>query len=185
MGRCMTGKTDFPQFWIIRAMRKSILLVALGAALPAPAQTADLDTKPTKPAKPPDPVSTVQFSDDVSKFLGQELSAHLADVRPAPGHDLFGLDPAPERVLGVPTSVAFSWGTFLRALASYLELFADRTLAGRDLPQVIGKAGLIEARRGGKAFAQMDPGLALRGVGADRNARALWRSLTRRGQEKW
>src|SRR5260370_9219725 len=156
MGRCMTGKTDFTQFWIMRAMRKSILLVALGAALPAPAQTADLDTKPTKPAKPPDPVSTVQFSDDVSKFLGQELSAHLADVRPAPGHDLFGLDPAPERVLGVPTSGEFSWGTFLRALASYAELSGDRTLAGRDLPQVIGKEGLIQRHGGGKELCPND-----------------------------
>src|SRR5260370_38569126 len=107
MGRCMTGKTDFTQFWIIRAMRKSILLVALGAALPAPAQTADLDTKPTKPAKPPDPVSTVQFSDDVSKILGQELSAHPTDQPPAPGHASFGLDHVPGPEYAEPTSSEF------------------------------------------------------------------------------
>ncbi len=181
----MTGRTDHTQLSIIGAMRKSILLVALGAVLPASAQTASLDTKPTKPAKPPDLVSTAQFSDDVSKFLGQELSAHLADVRPAPGHDLFGLDPAPERVLGVPTSGEFSWGTFLRALASYAELSGDRTLAGRDLPQVIGKAGLIEARRGGKAFAQMYAAIALRSFGTDLNTNPLWRSLTPQEQEEW
>jgi hypothetical protein len=124
-----------------------------------------------------------QFSDEVSNFLGKELSAHLTDVRPAPGHDLF--DPPPQRVVGVPTSGEFSWGTFLRALASYAELSGQRTLAGRDLPQVIGKAGLIEARYGGRAFAQMYAALALRSFGADLNANPLWQSLTPQEQAEW
>src|SRR5215468_10026034 len=103
MGRCMTGKTDLTPFAIISAMRMSVLLVTLGVMLHASPQTIALG------AKPPDVVSTAQFSGEVSKFLGTELSAHLADVGPAPSHDLF--DPAPERVLNVPTSREFSWST--------------------------------------------------------------------------
>lgn len=128
-------------------------------------------------------VSVGQFSDEVRVFLGKELSAHLADVRPAPGHDLF--DPPPDRVIGVPTSGEFSWGTFLRALASYSELSGERALAGRDLPQVIGKAGLIEARHGGKAFAQMYAAMALRSFGTDLKTNPVWQSLTPQEQSEW
>jgi hypothetical protein len=167
----MTGKAELTRSSIV-----SVLLLAL-AVSPISAQTAVAGTASS------DAVSTAQFSDEVSKFLGQELSAHLADVRPAPGHDWF--DPPPEHVLGVPTSGEFSWGTFLRALASYAELSGERTLGGRDLKHVIGKAGLIEARHGGKAFAQMYAAMALRSFGTDLNANPLWQSLTPQEQAEW
>jgi hypothetical protein len=166
----MTGKAH-----LTRRSIASALLIGLGV-LPISAQTTDVGATP-------DVVSTAQFSDAVSKFLGEELSAHLADVRPVQGHDLF--DPPPDRVLGVPTSGEFSWGTFLRALASYAALSGERALAGRDLPQIIGKAGLIEARHGGKAFAQMYAAMALRSFGADLSANPLWQSLTQQEREEW
>jgi hypothetical protein len=132
-----------------------------------------------------DVVDTVQFSTEVSGFLRKELSAHVADLRSTPDqdHDLF--DPPPQRVVGVLASGEFSWGTFLRALASYSELSGERTLAGRDLPQAIGKAGLIEARRGGKAFAQMYAAMALCSFGTDLKTNPVWQSLTSQEQAEW
>src|SRR5258708_16305469 len=88
-------------------------------------------------AKSPGVVSKEQFGRDVSEFLGKELSAHLSDIR-TPGSPQ-------ERVEGALTLGEFSWGTFSRALASYSALTGNRALAGRDLPQTIGKIGLIEA----------------------------------------
>jgi hypothetical protein len=128
-------------------------------------------------AKLPDTVSTDQFSGEVTGFLGKELSAHLADVQ--------ALGTPQERVVGALTLGEFSWGTFGRALASYSVLTNNRSLAGRDLPQAIGKIGLIEARGGGKAFAQMYSAIALRSFGTDLKTNPLWQSLTPQEQAEW
>lgn len=156
----------------------SVFLMGLfiGSIVPAAQSVASA-------AKPPTTVSIIEFSGQVSSFLGKELSAHLADVRATPGHDLF--DPPPDRVVGVPTTGDFSWGTFLRALASYSELTGETTLAGRNLPQFVGKAALIEARHGGKAFAQMYAAMALRSFGTDLKTNPVWQALTPQEQSEW
>src|SRR5712672_2876826 len=73
----------------------------------------------------------------------------------------------------------------MRALASYSALTGNRALAGRDLPQAIGKIGLIEARGGGKAFAQMYAAIALRSFGTDLGSNPVWQSLTPEEQASW
>src|SRR5262245_3045265 len=125
----------------------------------------------------PDRVESQKFSAEVTSFLGKELAAHVAGIH--------SLDPPPERVEGALTTGEFSWGTFLRALASYSELSGERSLAGRDLPQMIGKAALIESRHGGKAFAQMYAAMALRSFGTDLNSNPIWKSLTPGEQAEW
>jgi hypothetical protein len=122
-------------------------------------------------------VSTDRFSKEVTEFLGNELAAHVADVK--------SLDPPQERVLGASTLGEFSWGAFMRALASYSVLSRERTIAGTDVPQLIGKIGLIEASHGGKSFAQLYAGLALLHFGADLNKNPVWQSLSPEERTAW
>jgi hypothetical protein len=122
-------------------------------------------------------VQTEQFATTVTEFLGKEISAHLADIR--------SLDPPQERVLGALSVGEFSWGTFLRAVASYSTLSGDRTLAGRDLAKFVGRAGLIESKHGGKTFAQLYGALALRSFGADLKTNPVWQSLSPEEQAAW
>ena len=75
-------------------------------------------------------VSTASFRDEVNTFLGKELAAHLGAIK--------SLDPPPDRILGVPTTGEFSWGTFMRSLAAYADTTGNRELAGRDHCQVGG-----------------------------------------------
>ena len=145
-----------------------VLLLFFSLPLSLPAQ---------QNAKSPDAISTDEFSSEVTGFLGKELSAHVADIR--------SLDPPQERVVGALSVGEFSWGTFIRALASYSALSGERTLAGRDLAQFIAKAGLIEARHGGKAFAQMYGAMALCSFGADLKNNPVWQSLTAKEQAEW
>src|SRR5262245_15634665 len=179
MEPCMIGKANLIPLSVVKALHCGVVPALLLAVSLLQAQR---DAQVTQAR---DVVDTVQFSIDVSGFLRKELSAHVADLRSTPGRndDLF--DPPPERVMGVLASGEFSWGTFLRALASYSELSGERTLAGRDLPQVIGKAGLIEARRGGKAFAQMYAAMALCSFGTDLKTNPVWQSLTPQEQAEW
>ena len=58
-------------------------------------------------------VNTVSFNADVESFLEKELGTHLTAIAT--------LQPAPDRILGVPTTGEFSWGTFMRSLAAYAE----------------------------------------------------------------
>src|SRR5215472_8020072 len=144
------------------------LFFLLTLSLPAQQQTA---------AASPNLVDSDKFSAEVTNFLGRELAAHVSDIR--------SLDPPQERVEGALTTGEFSWGTFLRALASYSELSGERMLAGHDVPQMIGKAALIESRHGGKAFAQMYAGMALRSFGTDLSKNPVWKSLTPDEQAEW
>jgi len=122
-------------------------------------------------------ITTATLRDEVNTFLGKELAAHLADIK--------SLDPPPERVLGVPTTGEFSWGTFMRALAAYAETSGQKELAGQDLVKAIGQMGLIEARNGSKTFSQLYAALALRHFGRDLKTNPLWLSLTPEEQKAW
>src|SRR4029453_883107 len=102
-------------------------------------------------------VKTASFDAAVESFLEKELAVHLGAIT--------SLSPVPDRVLGVPTTGEFSWGTFMRSLAAYAESSGKRELAGRDLPKWIGQIGLIEAHAGSKAFSQLYAALALRHLG--------------------
>jgi hypothetical protein len=156
---------------ISKPLRRCVLFAGLLVPFLSQAQAVPSETKS------PDVVTTEQFGRDVSEFLGKELAAHLSDIR-TPGSPQ-------ERVEGALTLGEFSWGTFARALASYSALTGNRALAGRDLPQAIGKIGLIEARGGGKAFAQMYAAIALRSFGTDLGDNPLWQSLTPQEQAEW
>ncbi len=122
-------------------------------------------------------VSTASLRDEVNTFLGKELAAHLSEIK--------SLEPPPDRILGVPTTGEFSWGTFMRALAAYAETTGNRELAGRDLAKWVGQIGLIESRAGSKAFSQLYAALALRHFGRDLKTNALWQSLSPEEQKAW
>jgi hypothetical protein len=122
-------------------------------------------------------IKTAALRDEVNDFLGRELAAHLSAIST--------LDPPPDRVLGVPTTGEFSWGTFMRSLAAYAETTGKRELAGRDLAKWVGQIGLIEARAGSKAFSQLYAALALRHFGRDLKTNPLWLSLSADEQKAW
>ena len=122
-------------------------------------------------------VSTATLREDVNTFLGKELAVHLAAIK--------SLDPPPDRVLGVPTTGEFSWGTFMRSLAAYAESTGQRELAERDLAKWVGQIGLIESRSGGKAFSQLYAALALRHFGRDLKTNPLWQGLSPDEQKAW
>jgi hypothetical protein len=120
-------------------------------------------------------VTTRQVTTEIDTFLKQETAAHIADIKTLPQ----------TRVVGALTTGEFSWGTFLRAAAVNAKLSGERTVAGKDLPKFLGQAGLIEARGGGKAFAQMYSALGLRDFGVNLAANPLWQSLTPSEQTEW
>ncbi len=122
-------------------------------------------------------VTTASLRDEVNTFLGKELAAHLNAIK--------SLDPPPDRVLGVPTTGEFSWGTFMRSLAAYAETTGNRELAGRDLAKLVGQIGLIESRAGSKAFSQLYAALALRHFGRDLKTNPLWQGLSVDEQKAW
>jgi hypothetical protein len=122
-------------------------------------------------------VSTTTLRDDVNTFLGRELAVHLSAIN--------SLDPPPDRVLGVPTTGEYSWGTFMRSLAAYAESTGQHELAGRDLAKWVGQIGLIESRAGSKAFSQLYAALALRHFGRDLKTNPLWLSLSPDEQKAW
>jgi hypothetical protein len=122
-------------------------------------------------------VTTASLRDEVNTFLGRELAAHLSAIN--------SLDPPPDRILGVPTTGEFSWGTFMRSLAAYAETTGNRELAGRDIAKWVGQIGLIESRAGSKAFSQLYAALALRHFGRDLKTNPLWQSLSPEEQKAW
>ena len=122
-------------------------------------------------------VSTASFRDEVNTFLGKELAAHLGAIK--------SLDPPPDRILGVPTTGEYSWGTFMRSLAAYADATGSRELAGRDIAKWVGQIGLIESRAGSKAFSQLYAALALRHFGRDLKTNPLWQGLSAEEQKAW
>ncbi|HXU80567.1 MAG TPA: hypothetical protein VN914_04180 [Polyangia bacterium] len=127
--------------------------------------------------KPPETVSSQAFVSEVTRFLGTEMAAHVAAVG--------RLDTPPETVLGVPTKGDFTWGSFMRALADVAALTGQRTIAGRDVPELIGQLGVIEANLGGKTFAQLGGTLALKHYGANLEKNAVWQALPQSKRLRW
>jgi hypothetical protein len=124
-----------------------------------------------------DSIQVDTFRSEVQEFLDKELAAHLGAITT--------VSPPPDRVLGVPTTGEFSWGTFMRSLAAYSDVSGKRELAGRDLAKWVGQIGLIEAHAGSKAFSQLYAALALRHFGRDLKTNPLWLSLSPDEQKAW
>src|SRR5690349_16956768 len=81
-------------------------------------------------------IQTVELERQIRDFLEKELTAHVSDIKT--------LDPPPDRVVGALTAGEFSWGTFMRTLGAYSEFAGAKTIAGHDIPQMIGKMAQIE-----------------------------------------
>jgi hypothetical protein len=122
-------------------------------------------------------ITTAALRAEVNDFLGRELAAHLGAIKT--------LHPPPDRVLGVPTTGEFSWGTFMRSLAAYADTTGKRELAGRDLAKWVGQIGVVESRAGSKAFSQLYAALALRHFGRDLKTNPLWQGLSPDEQKVW
>ena len=122
-------------------------------------------------------VLTAALDQDIRTFLKNEVTAHVADIK--------SLDPPPDRVVGALTTGEFSWGTFMRTLGDYSAFASTNTIAGHDIPPMIGKMAQIELSRGGKTWAQLYAATALRSYGRDLNHNALWQSLSRADKESY
>jgi len=115
-------------------------------------------------------IQTAELDHKIRDFLQKEVTAHVADIKT--------LDPPPERVVGALTIGEFSWGTFMRTLGSYSDFAGTTTIAGHDVPSMIGKMAKIELDHGGKTWAQLYAAMALESFGRDLNHNALWQGLT-------
>src|ERR1700676_5463380 len=115
-------------------------------------------------------VDASELNRQVQAFLQNEVTVHVADIKT--------LDPPPERVVGALTTGEFSWGTFMRTLGAFSEYFGTSTIAGHDVPEMIGRMAQIELRHGGKSWAQLYAAMALQSFVTDLNQNALWLSLT-------
>src|SRR6266436_2985251 len=120
-------------------------------------------------------IETSTLDQQIRDFLQREITAHVADIK--------SIDPPPDRVVGALTTGEFSWGTFMRTLGAYAEFASTNTIAGRDIPQMIGKMAPIELSHGGKTWAQLYAAMALHSYGRDLNHNALWLSLSPEGKE--
>jgi hypothetical protein len=115
-------------------------------------------------------VRTADLDREIRDFLQREITAHVADIK--------SLDPPPDRVVGALTTGEFSWGTFMRALGDYSAFAGTNTIAGRDVPKMIGKMAQIELSQGGKTWAQLYAALALESFGTDLKSNALWQGMS-------
>jgi hypothetical protein len=122
-------------------------------------------------------VSTVALDQEIRDFLKHEVTAHVADIK--------SLDSPPDRVVGALTTGEFSWGTFMRTLGDYSAFASTNTIAGHDVPTMIGKMAQIELSRGGKTWAQLYAAMALHSYGRDLNHNVLWQSLSPEGKETY
>jgi hypothetical protein len=130
------------------------------------------------PVRAQEPVEkTAQLDEQIRDFLKQEITAHVADIKT--------LDPPPDRVVGALTTGEFSWGTFMRTLGDYSAFAGTHTIAGHDLPPMIGKMAQIELSHGGKTWAQLYAAMALRSYGRDLDHNVLWQSLSPEEKETY
>ena len=125
----------------------------------------------------PPGVSTAVLKAEVREFMAREIAAHFGNIKT--------LNPPPERVFNALTIGDFSWGSFARALAAQADIGGTRTIAGKDTARAVAEIGLIEARKGGKAFAQLYSTLALRHYGTDLSKNAVWQSLSEAEKKEW
>ena len=124
-----------------------------------------------------DLISTRKLTSDISDFTAREITAHFADIK--------ALNPPPDRVFGALTTGDFSWGSFARTLGALAEYSGQRNIAGRDSARWIAEIGLIEARNGGKSFAQLYSTSALLSYGKDLNKNAVWQSMNESERNEW
>ncbi|HEY0457791.1 MAG TPA: hypothetical protein VGC97_01490 [Pyrinomonadaceae bacterium] len=122
-------------------------------------------------------VSTAALKAEVREFMAREMAAHFADIKT--------LSPPPDRVFNALTTGDFSWGSFARALAAQADIGGSQTIAGKDTARAVAEIGLIEARKGGKSFAQLYSTLALRHYGTDLSKNAVWQSLSEAEKREW
>jgi hypothetical protein len=122
-------------------------------------------------------VASESFVAESTRFLEDEITAHVRAVKL--------LDPPQPTVLGVPTQGDFTWGSFMRAITDVTSLSGLKHVAGQDVARLLGKLGLIEAKLGGKTFAQLGAALSLRRFGTDLSRNALWQSLWPAEQAAW
>jgi hypothetical protein len=122
-------------------------------------------------------VSTAALRSEVKEFTAREIAAHFADIKT--------LNPPPDRVFNALTIGDFSWGSFARALAAEADIGGNRMIAGKDTARAVAEIGLIEARKGGKAFSQLYSTLALRHYGTDLAKNAVWQSLSEAEKKEW
>ena len=123
------------------------------------------------------PISTAALDKEIRQFLSREIAAHVEDIK--------SLDPPPDRVVGALTTGEFSWGTFMRTLGAYSEFAGTKTIAGHDVPQMIGKMAQIELSHGGKTWAQLYAAMALESFGKDLKTNALWQGLSSAERETY
>lgn len=122
-------------------------------------------------------VSTAALKREVRDFTAREIAAHFGNIKT--------LNPPPDRVFDALTVGDFSWGSFARALAAQADVGGTRTIAGKDTARAIAEIGLIEARKGSKAFSQLYSTLALRHYGTDMSKNAVWQSLSEAEKKEW
>jgi hypothetical protein len=146
-----------------------MITIAIAVVLGVPASPRALDE--------PKALDARALTAEIDQFLVREASAHFAAIP--------SLDPPPDRVLGARTVGEFSWGTFMRALAAIAQHANAPTLANRDVPQWVGRMGLIEARAGSKAFSQLYAALALQHYGENLDRNKVWQTLTLAERDEW
>ena len=122
-------------------------------------------------------VQTAELDREISDLLHREITAHVAEIK--------SLDPPPDRVVGALTTGEFSWGTFMRTLGEYSAFAGTNTIAGHDVPQMIGTMAQIELSHGGKTWARLYAAMALRSYGKDLSHNVLWQSLSPEGKETY
>jgi hypothetical protein len=123
------------------------------------------------------PVNTAELDQEVRRFLAREVAAHVADIHT--------LDPPPDRVVGALTIGEFSWGTFMRTLASYSDFAGTDAVAGREIAPMIAKMGLIEMQHGGLTWAQLYAAMALRHFGTNLDHNKVWQTLSANERKSW
>jgi len=145
----------------------ALFIVAAGFSISASSQASGRSEQ----------VEAAQLAADIDTFTSREIAAHFGDIKT--------LDPPPERVFGALTVGDFSWGSFSRALAAQAELGGNRMIAGKDSARAVAEMGLIESRKGGKSFAQLYAGEALRHFGLDLSNNAVWQSMNDSERREW
>ena len=124
-----------------------------------------------------DQISSLDLTKEISDFSAREIAAHFENIK--------SLNPPPERVFGALTTGDFSWGSYARTLAAAADISGSQMIAGKDTARAVAEIGLIEARQGGKTFAQLYSAEALLHYGADLNKNAVWQSMTDSERKEW
>jgi hypothetical protein len=148
-----------------RKFRKAKILGLLVSGLACLSCDSFAQVQPAEPQ-----IQTAKLDRQIQDFLQKEVTAHVSDIKT--------LDPPPDRVVGALTTGEFSWGTFMRTLGAYSELAGTRTIAGHDVPQMIGKMAQIELSHGGKTWSQLYAAMALESFATDLKHNALWQGLS-------